>query len=48
MPINRKKMTAMKKTYGVKKGEDVYYAMENKMNKSKGVARMKKLKSMMK
>lgn len=30
MPINKDKMKAMKKTYGDKKGEDVYYATENK------------------
>ncbi len=30
MPINRKKMSALKKEYGTKKGKDVYYALENK------------------
>jgi hypothetical protein len=30
MPIDKKKMSSMKKTYGAKKGEQVYYAMENK------------------
>lgn len=30
MPINRKKMNAMKKEYGAKKAKQVYYAMENK------------------
>ena len=29
MPVNKKKMAALKKQYG-EKGEDVYYAMENK------------------
>jgi len=31
MPVNRKMMKNMKKEYGEKKGENVYYAMENKM-----------------
>jgi len=35
MPVNRKKMKNLKKEYGPKKGEDVYYAMENKMKKKK-------------
>lgn len=35
MPINRKKMTAMKKEYGAKKGERVYYAMEQQAKKTK-------------
>ena len=30
MPVNRKKMAALKKEYGAKKGEDIYYALENK------------------
>lgn len=30
MPINEKMMKAMKKEYGKKKGESVYYAVENK------------------
>lgn len=30
MPVNKKMMAAMKKEYGSKKGENVYYAMENK------------------
>lgn len=30
MPINRKKMAALKKEYGPKKGEEIYYAMEQK------------------
>ena len=33
MPVNRKMMSNMKKEYGSKKGESVYYAMENKMKK---------------
>lgn len=33
MPVNRKMMTSMKSEYGSKKGESVYYAMENKMKK---------------
>ena len=35
MPVNKKKMAALKKQYGVKKGEDVYYAMENKAKHKK-------------
>jgi hypothetical protein len=30
MPINRKKMNALVKEYGKKKGEDIYYALEQK------------------
>lgn len=30
MPVIKKKMTALKKEYGAKKGESVYYALENK------------------
>lgn len=33
MPIIRSMMDAMKKKYGDKKGESVYYAIENKMKK---------------
>jgi len=33
MPVNKKKMAAMKKEYGAKKGTQVYYALENKMKK---------------
>lgn len=33
MPVNRKMMKNMKAEYGKKKGEDVYYAMENKRKK---------------
>jgi len=37
MPVNRKMMKSMKEQYGSKKGEDIYYAVEqkqkNKMNK---------------
>lgn len=35
MPVNKKKMKAMKEEYGTKKGKSVYYALENKM-KQKG------------
>lgn len=35
MPVNKKKMAAMKKTYGAKKGKDVYYASEMKGKKKK-------------
>jgi hypothetical protein len=35
MPINRKKMAALKKEYGEKKGKNVYYALEQKAKKKK-------------
>ena len=35
MPVNQKKMKSMKKQYGKKKGEQVYYAVENKARKKK-------------
>lgn len=35
MPVNKKKMKALKKEYGAKKGESVYYAMEMKAKKAK-------------
>lgn len=33
MPIQRKKMKALKQEYGEKKGKQVYYALENKQKK---------------
>ena len=33
--IKKKKMNALKKQYGAKKGKDVYYALENKAKASK-------------
>lgn len=35
MPINKKKMNALRKEYGFKKGEDVYYALESKEKKKR-------------
>jgi len=35
MPVSKKKMGALKKEYGDKKGKEVYYAMENKKKKKK-------------
>lgn len=35
MPVNQKKMKALKKEYGPKKGEQVYYAMEQKAKSKK-------------
>lgn len=35
MPVNRKKMAALKKQYGAKKGEEVYYALEKKKTPAK-------------
>lgn len=35
MPINKDKMSSMKKQYGKEKGKDVYYALENKQKKKK-------------
>lgn len=43
MPVNKNKMAALKKEYGAKKGEDVYYAMENKAkHKKKSKSKRKK------
>ena len=45
MPVNQKKMAAMKKEYGAKKGKQVYFAMENKAkhaSKTKSVKRKTK------
>ena len=33
MPINKKKMAALKKEYGPKKGEEIYSKMEQKKKK---------------
>lgn len=45
MPNNQSKMKAMKKQYGEKKGEDVYYATEQKAKaKRKKQKPMKKVK----
>ena len=33
MPINKKMMKSMKKEYGSKKGESIYYAVEAKQKK---------------
>ena len=30
MPVNRKMMNSMRKQYGEERGEDIYYATENK------------------
>lgn len=35
MPINQKKMTALKKEYGTIKWEEIYYALEMKAKKKK-------------
>ena len=35
MPINKKKMAALKKEYGPQKGEEIYYKMEQKKKKKK-------------
>lgn len=42
MPVIRSLMASLKKQYGNKKGEDVYYAMENKR---KGKLRSKQHKA---
>lgn len=36
MPVDRKMMKSMKEQYGKKKGEDIYYAVEQKQKKTKG------------
>lgn len=35
MPVNRKMMKVMKEQYGKKRGEDIYYAVEQKQLKAK-------------
>lgn len=35
MPINKKMMSSLKKEYGKKKGESIYYALENKKKSKK-------------
>jgi hypothetical protein len=35
MPVNRKKMAALKKEYGAEKGKNIYYALEQKAKKKK-------------
>lgn len=44
MPVNKSLATSLKKKYGSKKGESVYYAMENKGTKAfkKGLKTAKK------
>ena len=44
MPVNKSLAGSLKKKYGAKKGESVYYAMENKGTKSfkKGLKTAKK------
>jgi hypothetical protein len=45
MPVNKKKMAALVKEYGEKKGKEVYYAMEQKeKSKKKGGNSNKKSK----
>ena len=39
MPVNRKMMKSMKEQSGKKKGEDIYYAVEQKQKKAKGYAK---------
>ena len=36
MPVNRKMMKSMKEQYGKERGEDIYYAVEQKQKKAKG------------
>lgn len=44
MPVNKAMMKNMKKKYGEKKGEEVYYAVEQKQkgNKMTGISKKKK------
>ena len=44
MPINKSMMTSLKKQYGNKKGESVYYALEAKRKKQKGSITKKAMK----
>ena len=39
MPVNRKMMKAMKEQYGKKRGEDIYYATEQKMKAKKAISK---------
>jgi len=39
MPINKKKMTALKKEYGAAKGKNIYYALEQKAKTKKKKAK---------
>ena len=42
MPINQKKMAALKKQYGPEAGERIYYAMETKEKKKRKTKRKHK------
>lgn len=42
MPVNRKKMAALKKQYGDEEGERIYYALEQKEKNRKKGKRKKK------
>ena len=44
MPVNKKMMNAMKKEYGDRKGESIYYAMENEMGHKHMMGKKKKSK----
>lgn len=44
MPINKKKLTALKKQYGVKKGEKIYHALEEAPLKPKKSPKLKQPK----
>jgi len=44
MPINESLMRALKKQYGPKKGEDIYYAMEAEGKKATQPAAIRKSK----
>jgi hypothetical protein len=44
MPVNQKKMAALKAEYGEEKGERVYYAMEQKAKKKKQRPKLKRRK----
>jgi hypothetical protein len=44
MPVNKEMMKNMKKRYGEKKGEEIYYSVEQKQrgNKMTGLTKKKK------
>lgn len=48
MPINRKKMAALKQQYGKEKGEQVYYALEKKAQTQPYQGKAKKQKPLKK
>lgn len=42
MPVNRKKMRALQKEYGAKRGKDIYYAIEQKAKSKRTKSRKRR------